>query len=195
LGALQPSQYLVYRPLLSRSLANTPQGITSLLRSAGLALQTLTASQIQTDSQPSILESKRTAFQASANAYLRTLQTVDVHLQRQILGLEEAEIVTKETPKPRETMTAQEMQKQAAGQAGGGGKEVEKIGVSINEGSLGKLDTGWLNSKSGRVGWKMEAELWEKARIFLEIVADGDGDGKGERGESMEDAGEMDMVL
>lgn len=34
--------------------------------------------------------------------------------------------------------------------------------------SLGKLDIGWLNSRSGRVGRDMEAELWEKARIFLE---------------------------
>ena len=30
------------------------------------------------------------------------------------------------------------------------------------------LDVGWLNSRSGKVGRDMEAELWAKARAFLE---------------------------
>ena len=33
---------------------------------------------------------------------------------------------------------------------------------------MGKLDIGFLNTRSGRVGRDMEAELWEKARSFLE---------------------------
>lgn len=33
---------------------------------------------------------------------------------------------------------------------------------------MGKLDIGWLNSRSGRVGRDMEAELWRKSREFLE---------------------------
>ncbi len=40
--------------------------------------------------------------------------------------------------------------------------------VVVDVGSMGKLDIGWLNSRSGRVGRDMEAELWEKARVFLE---------------------------
>jgi len=33
---------------------------------------------------------------------------------------------------------------------------------------LSNLDVGWLNTRSGHVGREMEAELWEKARIFLD---------------------------
>jgi hypothetical protein len=29
---------------------------------------------------------------------------------------------------------------------------------------------GWLNSRSGKVGRDMEAELWSKAKSFLETV-------------------------
>ena len=38
------------------------------------------------------------------------------------------------------------------------------------EGGTGKLDIGWLNSRSGKVGRDNEAELWAKARTFLEDV-------------------------
>jgi Mediator complex protein len=59
--------------------------------------------------------------------------------------------------------------------------------MTIADGGMGKLDIGWLNSRSGRVERDMEAELWEKARTFLEGLekkksnrngqnADGDGD-------------------
>lgn len=30
------------------------------------------------------------------------------------------------------------------------------------------LDIGWLNTRSNKVGRDMEAELWEKAKVFLE---------------------------
>ncbi len=45
-----------------------------------------------------------------------------------------------------------------------GGEKTEKE----SEGRAGKLDIGWLNSRSGKVGRDYEAELWEKARGFLE---------------------------
>jgi len=48
------------------------------------------------------------------------------------------------------------------------GKPEEKDIVSVNEGAMGKLDLGWLNSRAGRVDRAMEAELWSKARAFLE---------------------------
>ena len=48
------------------------------------------------------------------------------------------------------------------------------------EGGTGKLDIGWLNSRSGKVGRDNEAELWKKARTFLEGInlegGVGDGD-------------------
>jgi hypothetical protein len=56
---------------------------------------------------------------------------------------------------------------------------------------LGKLDIGWLNSRSGRVERDMEAELWEKARTFLERLEKGRSDGTGQRadGDGDEDMG------
>ena len=30
------------------------------------------------------------------------------------------------------------------------------------------MDIGWLNTRSQKVGRDMEAEIWEKARLFLE---------------------------
>jgi hypothetical protein len=49
--------------------------------------------------------------------------------------------------------------------------------------SMGKLDIGWLNSRSGRVGRDMEAELWERAREFLEGVENGTKEMKDQDGD------------
>ena len=38
-------------------------------------------------------------------------------------------------------------------------------------GAIGKLDVGWLNSRSSKVEREMEAELWERARAQLETKA------------------------
>lgn len=51
----------------------------------------------------------------------------------------------------------------------------------VEEGGMGKLDIGWLNSRGGRVERDMEAELWGRARAFLER------DGKEKEGEGEED--------
>ena len=56
--------------------------------------------------------------------------------------------------------------------------ETEKV---VEEGGMGKLDIGWLNSRSGRVGRDMEAELWERARKFLEEVDGGKANGEEEK--------------
>ena len=96
---------------------------------------------------------------------MKTLQAVEVQLERHILGLEEENIVPKDTPKPKEKgLTAEEEQRRL----GAAGKPEERDTVSVNEGSMGKLDLGWLNSRAGRVDRGMEAELWSRARGFLE---------------------------
>lgn len=51
------------------------------------------------------------------------------------------------------------------------------VETTIADGGMGKLDIGWLNSRSGRVGRDMEAELWEKARMFLEGLEKGKSNG------------------
>ena len=49
------------------------------------------------------------------------------------------------------------------------------------EGGTGKLDIGWLNSRSGKVGRDNEAELWGKAREFLEGVRRDLDEGEGDK--------------
>jgi hypothetical protein len=99
---------------------------------------------------------------------LKTLQSIDVGLHRQIYGLEEAGIIPAEkVEKPKKdgkTSTA-----------------AESAGADVA--SMGKLDIGWLNSRSGRVGRDMEAELWERARGFLEGVENGTSEMKDQDGD------------
>jgi hypothetical protein len=136
-------------PLLAHALT-CAQSITQLLKSAGLALQILAAS--QESSQP--VAGRKEAFKSATDNYLSTLHSVDLRLRRQIWGLEEADIIidkkTKDSQQPK---------------IGGDGKPEKDF-----EGGTGKLDIGWLNSRSGKVGRDNEAELWAKARTFLEGV-------------------------
>lgn len=82
---------------------------------------------------------------------------MDVGIRRQIMGLEEANIIPPEkTRRPKETDG-----KAMSGMRSGA---TELTG----ENGIGKLDIGWLNSRSGRVARDMEAELWQKAKGFLE---------------------------
>jgi len=131
-------------------LTNNPQSITQLLRSAGLALQILAASE---ESNQPIAERKK-AFENATDNYLSTLHTVDVGLRRQIWGLEEADIIME-----KKTKDSQEYKN------AGEGKPEKDF-----EGGTSKLDIGWLNSRSGKVGRDNEAELWAKARSFLQDV-------------------------
>jgi len=148
---------------------NDLQSITELLKSAGLALKTLSASQSPSDLP---VEERKKAFESASNSYLKTLQTVDVGLRRQIYGLEEADILTLEKSK-----------KAKEGHDGptGFGKAAPMAEPTIADGGMGKLDIGWLNSRSGRVGRDMEAELWEKAKMFLEGLEKEKSNGAGQQ--------------
>ncbi|TVY60907.1 hypothetical protein LSUE1_G008147, partial [Lachnellula suecica] len=130
-----------------QQLNDIDKSITQLLQSAGLALKTLT----DTQSAPS---QRRTAFQDSSETYLKTLQKVDIGLKRQIWGLEEAGIIPADKAKGKEKEGKDLF---AAGGKKQDGKVVEGV---VAEGGMGKLDIGWLNSRSGRVERDMEAELW-----------------------------------
>jgi hypothetical protein len=56
----------------------------------------------------------------------------------------------------------------AAMMAGQGAGVKEETLISVGDGGMGKLDIGWLNSRSQSVDRNMEGELWSKARAFLE---------------------------
>ncbi|TPX08731.1 uncharacterized protein E0L32_009793 [Thyridium curvatum] len=92
-------------------------------------------------------EEQTAAFKQSMDAFLLTLHSVDVRLKRQIMGLEEAGIISL---------------KENKGQA-----SLEPNGI----GNIGNLDVGWLNSRSNKVERDMEAELWERAKEHLEGIS------------------------
>lgn len=113
--------------------------------------------------QPPSTATNRETFKEAMDSFVTTLHHVDVHLKRQILGLEEAGIIDLS----HDTAAAQE---------GDGDKgDVRPTAV----GTVGGLDLGWLNSRGDRVERGMEGELWERGRGFLDGVArEKEGGGK-----------------
>jgi len=101
---------------------------------------------------PDDMAPQQAAFQAATEALLATVRHVDVHLKRQIMGLEEAGILD----------LANERTEADA-------REGEKVSLKPNAvGSVGALDVGWLNSRGEKNERDMEAELWRKGRDVLE---------------------------
>ncbi|KAK1496359.1 mediator complex protein [Colletotrichum cuscutae] len=124
--------------------------------------------------QPSSSSSQTQTFKTSMDALLSTLHTVDVHMKRQILALEEASIIKLRNdadPKSRQPVMNEDAKIVAR-------PSLEPNGV----GTIGNLDVGWLNSRNNKVERDMEAELWAKMRELLERyhakeVAEGAGGG------------------
>jgi len=141
-----------------QQLSQIDQDIASLLTLTGGALKALSGPEppplsdtaAATDGAPDP-EAQTTAFKTAMNSFLATLHSVDVRLKRQIMGLEEAGIVSLKETK--------------------GAASLEPNGL----GQIGSLDVGWLNSRSNKVERDMEAELWARARAHLGRVVEGSG--------------------
>lgn len=100
--------------------------------------------------------SQKEALHAATDSFLDILHSVDVKMKRQIMALEEAGIVNL-APVP----------KQEPGSTG------TKPSLKPNGmGNVGSLDVGWLNSRGSKVEREMEAELWTKAKEYLEKEGD-----------------------
>ena len=96
--------------------------------------------------------SQKEALHTATDSFLDTLHKVDVQMKRQIMALEEAGIVNLAAAPKQEP-----------------GSTVGKTSLKPNGmGSVGNLDVGWLNSRGSKVEREMEAELWSKAKEFLE---------------------------
>ena len=98
---------------------------------------------------------------------------MDVRLKRQIYGLHEAGIIS--------------MSKDSSSRSDGQNPDTSRVA-----GDNVALDVGWLNSRSGNVGRDMEAELWAKARTFLESLEAKKKNSRG-HGESESDVEDQDM--
>ncbi|KKY36289.1 putative mediator complex protein [Diaporthe ampelina] len=182
-----------------QQLADIDRDIASLLDLTGTAIQSLgkqslppapatnstgTAApeqqqypQPQPQPQPSAAEQTR-QFEDAMNKFLSTLHSVDARLKRQILGLDEAGIISL----PSNKDAAKDKPKDDDGPGAGAGPKpaLEPDGV----GMVGDLDVGWLNSRSNQVEREMEAELWTKARKHLEALSGVAGAGLDQGGDA-----------
>ncbi|KAI9645868.1 hypothetical protein NHQ30_005304 [Ciborinia camelliae] len=170
----EETQTSAFRPFTKaeriQQLNEIDKSILQLVQTAGQTLKILTASQEGETLSP---QEKRQAFENASNSYLKTLQSVDVRLRRQILGLEEADIIPADKIKSKNKgkVAAEVMETRRPAVPGNmAGNKADDVAT---DGGIGNLDIGFLNSRSGRVGRDMEAELWAKSRKFLEDLDTG----------------------
>ncbi|KAI8236937.1 hypothetical protein K4K57_009574 [Colletotrichum sp. SAR 10_99] len=104
-------------------------------------------------------DDQKQLFKDSMDSLLSTLHTVDVHMKRQIMGLEEAGIIKLRNDASKERQVVMNEDAKIVARP-----SLEPNGV----GTIGNLDVGWLNSRNNKVERDMEAELWAKMREFLE---------------------------
>ncbi|RYP70660.1 hypothetical protein DL769_004906 [Monosporascus sp. CRB-8-3] len=149
-----------------QQLGEIDKDIVSLLRSAGQAVNALGKKEPQGgDTAMDYGNNQANVFEDSMNDFMRTLRRVNVGIKRQILGLEEAGIITLR----KDDGTAADSQGSASQQS-----RLEPDG----DGKIGGLDPGWLNSRSNQVEREMEAELWGQADEFLRKLLEEKGKAK-----------------
>ncbi|KAG8158900.1 hypothetical protein KVR01_011343 [Diaporthe batatas] len=143
---------------------------------AGAPDQQQHEAQSQSQPQPSAAEQTR-QFEEAMNKFLSTLHSVDARLKRQILGLDEAGIIS--LPSNKDAAAAKDGKakdsEDGAGGASAAGPAPKPALEPDGVGKVGDLDVGWLNSRSNQVEREMEAELWTKARRHLETLSGGAG--------------------
>ncbi|KAF5496483.1 hypothetical protein CGCF413_v008844 [Colletotrichum fructicola] len=98
-------------------------------------------------------EDQKQLFKDSMDSLLSTLHTVDVHMKRQIMGLEEAGIIKLRNDASKERQVVMNEDAKIVARP-----SLEPNGV----GTIGNLDVGWLNSRNNKVERDMEAELQEE---------------------------------
>ncbi|KAI6246233.1 hypothetical protein HI914_05269 [Erysiphe necator] len=146
-----------------QQLNDIDKSLNRLLRSAGLAMQTLSTIQAPDNR---LTSHRRQQFEENCNSYLQTLQTIDVALFRQIHGLEEANIIPADKSKKEKITDNQPRVRPTINRA-----FADKDLVKTTE-SLKSYDVGLLNCQSERMD-KEEAELWKEARMLLEELVNG----------------------
>ncbi|KAL9128105.1 MAG: hypothetical protein Q9217_003158 [Psora testacea] len=158
-----------------KQLAEIDRDVVKLIKSAGLALKALTPSHSSSEDDANCqvdIEEGSESFTVAASEYFNLLSSIDIRLRRQINALEEADIIPAESTS-RESQSNVGVQATMTGPASIPNGAVTKPGGTrkgaITGGGLGSLDVGWLNSRNDNVGKEMEAELWERAQIFVEM--------------------------
>ncbi|EFR03056.1 hypothetical protein MGYG_06054 [Nannizzia gypsea CBS 118893] len=154
-----------------KELNEVDKDVAQILKSAGLAIQSLTnnASQapedLDTGSSVTVgtLDARKKAFKAACSQYFALVSSVDVKLRRQVYALEEASIIRAE---PTISLKAGDSMVSGAGTV-----------AQPTPGNVNPLETSWLNSRKDTVGKDKEAELWAEASRFMKSVASKGGNG------------------
>ena len=145
------------------------QDTTSLLRSVGTALQSLGKEQARgldaatghATGSPDATEGLQT-FQDSMDQFIKTLRSIDVRMKRQIMGLDEAGIIS---------LPDQD----------GDGDQKSKTLKPDGHGKVAGFDVGWLNSRTEQVERAMEAQIWDQVPDYMAtMVQNGSSQGFGE---------------
>ena len=159
--------------LLSPPYQRMKQDVVQLLSSAGLALKALSPSSLLSpddplNTAPPSVEQQKLTFSAATSEYFRRLSSLDVGLRTQIQALEEARIISDEiATKDQSNSTASIKNAGFLGVPAAVPKPTTASRSGVNDGGLGNLDVGWLNSRNDYVGKNMEAEMLKKASEFL----------------------------
>lgn len=94
-------------------------------------------------------------FQDSMDQFIKTLRSVDVRMKRQIMGLDEAGIIS---------LPDQD----------GDGDPKSKTLKPDGHGKVAGFDVGWLNGRTEQVERAMEAQIWDEVHDYMTtMVKDG----------------------
>ncbi|KAL8892344.1 MAG: hypothetical protein Q9215_000743 [Flavoplaca cf. flavocitrina] len=155
-------------------LSDVDRDVAELLRSAGMAIKTLTCAEPDADelenSQSNSIEERQQRFTTASSRYFSLLSSIDVRLRRHISALEDAGILPSETI-ATETQSSRDVSTTNTSMSN---NLVLRPGASardaITNGGIGNLDVGWLNSRNNNVERKMEANLWKEAHESIDTI-------------------------
>ncbi|KAL9038400.1 MAG: hypothetical protein Q9180_003161 [Flavoplaca navasiana] len=155
-------------------LNEVDRDVAELLRSAGMAIKTLTCAEPDAEelynSQSHTIEERQQRFSTASSRYFSLLSSIDVRLRRHISSLEDAgilpsETIATETQSSRDVSTTNtSMSNNLLLRPGASARD------AITNGGIGNLDVGWLNSRNNNVGRAMEANLWKEAHELIDTI-------------------------
>ncbi|KAK7755144.1 hypothetical protein SLS62_002959 [Diatrype stigma] len=142
-----------------QQLGQIDKDIAELLRSASKAIEALGKKEAEGGNAAVPEANPNKVFEGSMNDFIRGLRRVNVGMKRQILGLEEAGIISLR----KDEGVTTDSQGTSSHQP-----RLEPDG----EGKIGGLDVGWLNSHNSQIEQQTAAELWSETEAFLQDLLD-----------------------
>lgn len=160
-----------------RELNNINEDVSSMLKAAGLAINTLTGrdppSQAgddaeMTDASAATSKSSSETFETHVTEYYTKLQAVIARLRRQAYALEEAGIISVEATALTSSGATAAPRNDAMASRGASPVVTSTEPARLTNGGLGNLDIGWLNSRGNKVATEKEHEIMIEAKELLQ---------------------------